>query len=214
MSLILFDLETTGLPSRAGLQFGQYHPFSDTSKYNDARIVQISYMVCDNQLNTISMHDSVINSLGLFSIPNSHIHGITDETSMSTGEDFDDVLSRFEVALKGAQMIVAHNADFDMNVLKSELFRRGNIRLLDDLCSKTVICTMKACKAVCNVLNVYNRQKYPTLRELYEFAVDKTMEKAHDSKYDVINMHEAVKALYDRHLFDFPYDVQLAKINV
>lgn len=203
MSLILFDLETTGLPSRAGLQFGQYHPYSDTSKYNDARIVQISYMVCDENLNTVSMHDSVINSRGLFTITNSHIHGITNETSMLTGEDFDDVLSRFEVALKGAQMIVAHNADFDMNVLKSELYRRGKDMLLVELCSKTVICTMKSCKAVVNALNVYNRQKYPTLKELYEFAVEKTMLKAHDSKYDVINMHEAVKALFDRHLFSF-----------
>lgn len=202
MSLILFDLETTGLPSRAGLQFGQYHPYTDTSKYSDARIVQISYMVCDDALNTVSMHDSIINSAGLFKITNSHIHGITDDISTQTGEDFDCVMARFEEALRGAKTVMAHNADFDVNVLKAELFHRGHARLLEALCMKHVVCTMKACKSVVNALNVYNRQKNPTLRELYEFAMEQKMEKAHDSKYDVINMHAAVKSLFDRHLFE------------
>lgn len=201
MSVILFDLETTGLPSRAGLRFGEYHAYTDTPKYNEARIVQISYMLCDCDLNMLSMHDYVINSCGLFTITNSHIHGITDEISRSSGEDFDDVMSRFEDALRGATTIVAHNADFDVNVLKAELHRRDKIAMLEELCKKRVVCTMKACKSVVNILNIYNRQKYPTLKELYEFATDKLMQNAHNSKYDVLNMHEAIKCLFDRQLF-------------
>lgn len=199
-TVIIFDLETTGLPSRDGLRFGQYHSHTDTSKYDDARIVQISYMVCDNDLNRMSMQDALINSHGKFKITNSSIHGITDERSQAEGEDFDAVIQRFRISLRGATTLMAHNADFDVNVLKAELFRRGNLDLLQEICTKRVVCTMKACKSVVKALNVYMRPKFPSLRELYEFATDKPMLNAHDAKYDVINLHEAIKSLFDRRL--------------
>lgn len=199
-SVILFDLETTGLPSREGLRFGEYHAHTDPSKYSEARIVQICYMVCDDELNTVSTHDAIIDSCGEFRIPNARIHGITDERSAAEGEDFGEVFGRFAEALRGASTIVAHNADFDVNVLKAELFRRGMLDLLAELGSKRVVCTMKACKGVVKALNVYMRPKFPTLRELYEFATDKPMLNAHDARHDVLNLHEAIKSLHDRHL--------------
>lgn len=198
-TIIILDLETTGLPSRVGMRFGEYPRHTETSKYLDARIVQMSYMVCDADLNMLSMHDAIINSHGLFKITNSNIHGITDEMSLA-GEDFEAVILRFRVALRGSLVVVAHNAEFDINVLKAELFHRGDLELLDELSSKRVVCTMKSCKDIVKALNVYMRPKYPTLRELYEFATDKPMLKAHDAKYDVINLHEAIKSLFDRNL--------------
>lgn len=200
MSIIMFDLETTGLPSRDGLRFGEYHNYTDTSKYDEARIVQVSYMVCDGDLNQLSMHDAIINSKGEFKITNSHIHGITDQMSMDSGLDFIHVMADFETALTSADTIMAHNADFDVNVLKAELFRRGMNSALDELCTKRVVCTMKASKTVVNAMNAYNRLKFPTLRELYEFATKKHLQSAHDSRHDVLNMHEAVKLLVDKRM--------------
>lgn len=201
MTVILFDLETTGLPSKVGLRFGESHPYTDTPKYDSARVVQISFMVCDDELNTLSLHDYIINSDNLFKITNSQFHGITDARSLLLGKSFDMVMSVFQEALSHADTVVAHNADFDVNVLKAELYRRGSHELVQQLESKEVVCTMKACKVVVNALNIYHRQKYPSLKELYEFATGKVMERAHDAKFDVMNMHEAVKALLDRQLF-------------
>lgn len=198
MGSIFFDLETNGLPSRIGVPYGHYPPITDRVKYEDARVVQISYMVCDDDLNTLSMHDSIIDTEGRFGITNSHIHGITDERSRSSGEAFDDVMVSFVEALRGVGTVVAHNADFDVNVLKAELYRRGSTEALEVLCQKRVVCTMKLCKAVVNAKNVYHRLKNPSLKELYEFATQKQMEGAHDARYDVLNMHEAVKSLLDR----------------
>lgn len=204
MSIIFFDLETTGLPSRVGLRFGEYPSYRELVKYESARVVQMSYMVCDESMNKVSMNDSIINSMGKFNITNSHIHGITNERSTETGEDFVNVMQAFNEALKGAVTLVAHNADFDVNVLKAEMFRQGTLDVLEEMGHKRVVCTMKMCKSVVNATNVYHRLKYPTLRELYEFSTKKCMEKAHDSNYDVINMHEAVKSLVDQNLIQVP----------
>lgn len=200
MSVIMFDLETTGLPSRDGLKFGEYHDYTDISKYDEARIVQVSYMVCDTHLNPLSMHDAIIASKGEFLISNSHIHGITDARSDEFGRDFNDVMVDFDKALREAGTLVAHNADFDINVLKSELFRRHLTGTLDELCTKRVVCSMKASKLVVNATNAYNRPKFPTLKELYVFATNKPMLGAHNARHDVLNMHEAVKSLADRGL--------------
>lgn len=200
MSVVIFDLETTGLPSRVGLRFGEYHVHTDSAKYDEARIVQISYMICDSELNSLSMHGAIIDSRGQFKITNASIHGITDERSSSEGEAFDTVMLRFGEAVKGASTLVAHNADFDVNVLKAELFRRGEHELLEAVSGKRVLCTMKACKVIVRALNAYLRPKFPTLRELYEFAIDKPMMNAHDAVHDVLNLHEAIKSLRDRDL--------------
>lgn len=202
MSVILFDLETTGLPCRAGVKFGEYHSYKETGKYEGARVVQISYMQCDPSLNMVALQDSVINSGGEFKIRNSHIHGITDAISEEEGENFDDVMNKFLEVLRSSDIVMAHNADFDVNVLKAELFRRGSIEVLEELSRKRVVCTMKLCKEVVNAKNVYQRLKYPTLKELYEFATHKQMKGAHDAKHDVVNMHEAVKSLLDRELIE------------
>ena len=43
--------------------------------------------------------------------------------------------------------------------------------------------------------NKYNRIKDPSLKELYKFAFNKELENAHNSKYDVINLHAAIKKI-------------------
>lgn len=197
MSIIMFDTETTGFPCKTGLKFGEYHPYTKSKMYDESRIVQMSYMLCDADLNCLSMHDFVINSHSEFDITNSHIHGITNEISQSNGQDFEHVMTNFYSALKMSNTLVAHNADFDMNVLKAELYRRGMEDVLAELCNKNVVCTMKSTMHIVGAKSMYNKVKYPTLGELYEFATKNRMEKAHDAKYDVMNMHKAIKMLHD-----------------
>ena len=79
MALII-DIETTGLPNRKELKFGEYPLYSDNTKYDNCRIVQISYMLCDNKLEKIEMNDYIIKVN--FNIPNINFHGITNKISI------------------------------------------------------------------------------------------------------------------------------------
>lgn len=208
-SVILFDLETSGLPDiqNPKLKFGEFPLYTSTSKYDSARIVQIAYMVCDKDLNMLSIHQSIINSHGLFKINFSEIHHITDEVSTSHGRDLDLVLSEFMAVLTEADTLVAHNAAFDVNVLKAELHRSGNNVMLHELNRKQVVDTMQECMVVVNARRCWNDQqvlKPPKLAELYQFATAKVMQDAHDAEHDVRNMHEALKIMLDKGQFQLP----------
>ncbi len=50
-----------------------------------------------------------------------------------------------------------------------------------------------------NMVNVKNKYgiKYPSLAELYQYAFNTNIENAHNSKYDVINLHKILKYLYE-----------------
>lgn len=203
-SVILFDLETTGLPNTKNprLKFGEYPPYTHTAKYDEARIVQIAYMVCDKDLNMLSIHQSIIHSRGKFKITNFSIHGITDEISVAEGKDLHLVLAEFMEVLADADTLVAHNAGFDVNVLKAELHRSGNNAMLEEVCRKQVVCTMKECTTVVDARNHWNgKLKVPNLGELYRYATQKPMQKAHNAEHDVRNMHEAIKILLGKGQF-------------
>jgi hypothetical protein len=85
-----------------------------------------------------------------------------------------------------------------MNVYKSELYRYGLADCLAAVERKTVICSMLQTREIVKApsKNGWTKTKPPSLLELYRFATGKPeMANAHNSLYDVINLHEAVKAL-------------------
>lgn len=204
-SVILLDVETTGWPASKNpeLAFGTYPPHTDTHKYDAARIVQICFMVCDKDLNISSVHSFIVDSHGLFKIPNSFIHGITDEISTTQGTDLGLVMSELMAVLAQADTVVAHNANFDVSVLKAELYRSGNTGMLDELSRKQVVCSMKECKVIVNA-QWCGDVKNPNLVELYKFATKKVIKKTHNAEYDVRNMHEALQIMLSKGQFKLP----------
>ena len=62
---------------------------------------------------------------------------------------------------------------------------------------------MKHTKKIVNALNKIGNIKYPSLAELYRFVFNKNIENAHNSKYDVINLHGIVKNMYDSNQLNF-----------
>jgi DNA polymerase III epsilon subunit-like protein len=195
MAMIL-DLETTGLPARAGLPFGVSPPYSIVHKYDTCRIVQMSYMLCDSVYENTTMRDFIVKPSG-FRIPNSTFHGITDEIAEERGVLFDEIIKQFVADLEHVGTIIAHNAEFDINVLKSELYRRGMHDTILLIETKKVICSMNTMKYTMNMKNAYGI-KPPSLEDLYLYATGKILTNAHNSKYDVINLHEALRSLYNR----------------
>jgi DNA polymerase III epsilon subunit-like protein len=201
MALII-DVETTGLPERRTLKFGETPSYEQLNKYESARMVQLSIMLCNENLEPIEMLDFIIKIDG-FTIENSSFHGITNEISLEKGIPFSEVALILSDKLKHVSHIIAHNANFDISILKSELYRLSLNSIIEEINSKQVLCTMKSTKSIVNAKNKYNKIKDPSLAELYKFVFNKNIENAHNSNYDVINLHNSIKQLYDTNVWNF-----------
>lgn len=193
---LFIDTETTGLPDLKNMNWGKYPLFYDLTKYNSSRIVQLSFIVTDKSFNKIDLQDYIIKREG-FSINNSEFHSITDEISDKDGIDFNDAFYAFYESLKKTTHIVAHNIEFDVSVIKSELYRRGLYHIIEEIDKKKLLCTMRHTRNIIKIVNKFGKNKYPSLKELYRYCFDKEIENAHNSKYDVINLYDSIKKLYD-----------------
>lgn len=193
---LFIDIETTGLPDRKGLSFGKYHSYKQIDKYNSSRIVQVAMILCDvGSLAKQESHNVIINcKLEDFKINNSHIHGISEERSCKEGVSFSSFVEILNKILNQTQIILAHNIDFDLNIIKSELWRREQYFLVEELEKKKAICTMRTTKDLVYIKNRFGI-KYPNLGELYRYATGKNLENAHDAFADVAQLHEAVEQL-------------------
>jgi DNA polymerase III epsilon subunit-like protein len=195
MALII-DVETNGLPKCDNLSFGQLPSYEDLSSYEGARVVQVSMMLCNEHFEEIEFNDYVVKADG-FIIGNSSFHGITNEISETNGILFSKIAETISKYLKKVSHIVAHNANFDISIINSELYRLGLYSIIDEINSKHIFCTMKHTKMIVKARNKKQFIKYPSLAELYSYVFNKNIENAHNSKYDVINLHSIVKNMYD-----------------
>ena len=74
---MIADVETTGFPDRGSLRFGEYPNYQDAASYEKCRIVKLSYMLVNEEMEPISTKNMIIRPDG-FHITNSHIHGVTN----------------------------------------------------------------------------------------------------------------------------------------
>jgi hypothetical protein len=201
MALII-DVETTGLPQRGNLRFGQLPSYENLSCYDDARVVQLTMMLCNEQFEEIELNDFIVKADG-FTICNSNFHGITNEISVTQGTPFLKIAEVLLTQLKQVSCIIAHNANFDISIIKSELYRLGLNSIIDEINTKRVLCTMKHTMMLVKSRFKNGGIKYPSLAELYTYVFKKNIENAHNSKYDVINLHDIVKNMYDTKELNF-----------
>ena len=169
---IFIDTETNGLPNMKDMVWGKYPQFYDLEKYNTARIVQLSFIVTDRSFNNIDLQDYIIKREG-FTINNSEFHSITDEISDEKGIDFNEAFNAFYESLKKTNHII------------------------EEINKKKLLCTMRHTKNIIKIINKFGKYKYPSLKELYRYCFNKEIENAHNSKYDVINLYDSIKKLYD-----------------
>ena len=89
MSIIVLDIETTGLPKTK--KYNSYYRSSLTNYYDSSRIIQLGYQIFDQNGRLILEEDDLI--LNDYEITNSHIHGITPDEIKTKGitikESFD-----------------------------------------------------------------------------------------------------------------------------
>jgi DNA polymerase III epsilon subunit-like protein len=171
---LFFDTETTGLPRNWKA------PVTDLNNW--PRMIQIAWILCDNDGNRIESDDFIIKPEN-FKIPldAARVHGITTEKAISKGEDLEMVLNKFNKLVEQADFIVAHNISFDEKIIGAEFLRKG---VRSDFASKRKLCTMKASTNYCRISGPYG-YKWPKLSELHIKLFGEDFDGAHDASADI-----------------------------
>lgn len=176
--LVFLDTETTGLPKSRnsnGLEI----------KGNWPDIVSVAWAVYENKTLVKSRY-SVIKPEG-WTIPadSIRIHGITEEEA-SKGSSLHDILTELGKDLEDST-VVAHNMEFDKNVLLAAYKWRLGINPWT-LWPKTEICTMVRSTSELKLPSRFKDSKQfkpPTLTELYKATFGKEPVGQHNSQKDV-----------------------------
>ena len=171
---LFFDTETTGLPKNWKAPVTDLH--------NWPRLVQLAYLLYDNQGNQISGGDLIIQPNG-FTIPSeaSAIHGITTEKANREGTAVEAILHDFQILIDQADQLVAHNMSFDEKIMGAEFLRN---RMPDSIASKKKICTMQRSTNFCAIDGPYG-YKWPKLSELHYQLFNTGFEEAHNAAVDI-----------------------------
>jgi DNA polymerase-3 subunit epsilon len=196
MRVLVFDTETTGLAPK-----GQSPSYSNVDKF--PHIVQFSYIFYDTEtMEIVQKNDNVI-KIPLHIVigeESTKIHGITNEISRTSGIDIQTVLSEFMCLFSIADLVVAHNLEFDKNMLIVELLRlpqtEANLFSIGLISShKKYYCTMQEGMYLCNIKKTYvtfvtketkEYIKFPSLFELYKHLFNEEPVNLHNSFNDIV----------------------------
>jgi DNA polymerase-3 subunit epsilon len=184
MKLLIFDTETTGLPESR-------NPAVDGPN-NWPHLVSISWVVLDSTINKIEkVRNYVIKPIDwIIPAESTSIHGITHDEAVRYGSDLSNVITEF--MSEQCDAMVAHNMDFDINVLTNAIL--WDLRLPYPVYPRQ-LCTMKLGRAICKLPGTFGRYKYPKLKEFYQHVFQTTPDESrlHSSMYDVMILTEIIQ---------------------
>ena len=173
MQYIAFDFETSGLPK------GRKPVSRETlGQYDTCRAVSLSAARFSSKGRLVDTFDAMILPTDFSISPGSvAIHGITEDMAKSKGRPFVQVFTDFMTFIgPRTKTMVAHNAKFDVSVLRSEMIRHGiDLSLIEDINFR---CT----------LELYRERFLKPIRlgVLYEDIFGEQFEDAHNSLADCI----------------------------
>lgn len=189
MKILFFDTETTGLP----VYF--YEPYTNTENW--PRLVQLSWILEDTETHEVTEHDFIIKPDG-FIIPfaATKIHHITHDWAERNGKPIKSVLTKFDLDILQADLLVGHNIEFDLNIVAAEFYRlkkynkgvfgTGTInQIINKLLSKPIFCTMETGTYYTKIETYNGDYKWPKLIELYRHLFGHDFKGAHNSLDDI-----------------------------
>jgi DNA polymerase-3 subunit alpha len=179
---LFFDTETTGLPKNRnsnGLE----------SKDNWPDIVSISWAVYELGVRKFIKYAIIKPEDWTIPEDSIKIHGITNEIANEKGEWLEDVLAELTEDLVMCDSVVAHNLEFDKNVLFAAYKWRLNQNPWP-FWPKDEICTMNRSERELEIPSKYPKAsrpfKSPSLKELYEATFSEPVPAGtHNSRQDV-----------------------------
>jgi len=172
---IFFDTETSDLP--------RDFDAPETDIGNWPRIIQIAW-VTGRSLETLSPPQFHLIKPDGFSIAPgaSEVHGISTEKAIEDGVPLRPVLDAFLHAVSTATTVVAHNIEFDVNVVGAECVRANTKNTIR---KKDMRCTMKEAAEHCRLPSPHGF-KWPRLTELHRILFQSNFENAHDAQEDCL----------------------------
>lgn len=201
MRLLLFDTETTGLPKSRRI--------AKQGPNNWPHLVSIAWIVLDDDRVVEEKYRIVKPKRWIIPEDSTKIHGITQEKAMSEGIPLETVIQEF-LEIK-ADCLVAHNLEFDLNVLENAIL--WDLQMNPPTYSfKMYYCTMESCRNYCRLPSKFNPNSYkcPKLSELYTKVTNQlpSQNQLHNSLYDTILLKEIVIGLHITDLLKSRYGVQ------
>jgi DNA polymerase-3 subunit alpha len=203
---LIFDTETTGLPifNKTGLY--RFPSYRHLNKYNTSRIVSISWIVANEKCEKLKQAYHIIRPLD-FTIDNNskavEIHGITAEMANEQGISWHTMYDEFINDLVQCDTIVAHNIQFDISIMLSEMHRYNKDFGISTLLNKQRLCTMKMGKIA------MKQTRVPKLSVLYEFLYNEPIQNAHDASYDTLHCYKCLVRMLEQKELDVPINVAL-----
>ena len=175
MQYIAFDFETSGLPE--GRRNVEVTP-ETLKNFDSCRAVSLSASRFSHRGRLLDTFDAIVLPTGFtISQKSIEIHGITQERANREGRPFTDVFVDFMKFIgPRSKTMVAHNAQFDVSVLRSEMLRHNiDMELIKDLNFR---CT----------LQLYKERYLKPIRlgVLYRDIFGEDFEDAHNSLADCI----------------------------
>ena len=119
MKILVFDTETTGLPTERNASILSTHKWP--------YIVQLSYILYDTDSSMVlTCIDNIIKlPKGItISKESENIHKISNEISQTKGVDIKKELQKFNDILLESDVVVAHNISFDKQMIMVECIRQ------------------------------------------------------------------------------------------
>jgi len=192
MKLLVFDTETTGIPSSKAELAAQ--PW----------IIQFACIIYEydfisKELKEVSRMDQLIKPDVEVTYETTQLTGISNQM-LEGAPKFAEVVDQILEAFASADVAVAHNIEFDQKMVEIELARAGRpTKFLPE----KIFDTMKQTRDLCRLPGRMGSGSYknPRLAELHTFLFDRSFENAHNAMYDVIATGNCLGELLKRSHF-------------
>lgn len=172
---LFFDTETTGTPKN--------YKAPATDLNNWPRVIQLAWVFYDTEEKQIASSCLLIRPNG-WVIPKEKFwidNGFSTEKSLAEGVRIETALDGFINAVNSANLLIAHNLQFDLPIMQAEMIRAG----MAAHNKPKRFCTMRASTNICKLPGQYGF-KWPKLEELHKYLFGESFDGAHDALEDVM----------------------------
>lgn len=187
----VFDTETSGLPYKAR---GKQYDYENLEHFDTSRLISISWLLLDNENKIVNKSTYFIKPDGFEVSPQSiKIHGLSKEFLLDNGITIHEMLLNLNGLFEkfNIELIIAHNVIFDINILKSELYRYDYNITLEKVKSIQTFCTMFKAQPIMKM------RKWPKLSEAYRFFYNEDITNAHDAEFDTLYCYKVYVKIYE-----------------
>ncbi len=185
MKYLIFDISANDKPK------DWKAPFSDTFAW--PRMVHISWIILDEELKLVEDYDCIIKPEG-FSIDEkiAKLCHLDEEDVQQKSSELEAILDQFDQSIQSVDYAIAHNLNFNQNVLAAEYIRKNRQPQHFQVES---LCLMQESTYFCKLPNKRGGYKWPSLQELYALLFNQKYAPSNNARADVIAATRAFKKL-------------------